>query len=542
MRALARGDAAARARHAVDRGPRRRAPGRAQRDRRRLHVGRRRRRRRHRRATSTRRCSTRAATASRRADARRAPRRKTTTRGDDGRGHRRRRVRRARALGHQRRPPARHPLRRGRGAHRASPSSPSRRRSARWLERGAPPPEAPSRLDGGRRLAHRDPSRAPSSWRRSRSRRSRALVLGGPPPLAEAWSPCARRSSRRSPCSRRSSTPSAASAGQWVVLVADPNLERARERADALAERLAAMRDDVDVVDALTRHRPRRRDAARALRRARRARSAREGRRARARARRDRLRARALRRRARRRCATRRTRASTLDDVQKAPRRHPRVALPRRGPGRPPRRALRPAHRRRRAPPSASARPSASCDPDAMLTGYSRLDALAARRRSRHDCRAIGLVAGAPRGARARRLAPRARDVVLAALVVAARSPRCCILIRVLDIPLHAYDALVLPVLLGHHGRRGDVPPPPRARADGGADAIARHAAPRGPAASRRRRSRRRPASRRSGFCDFDGLRDLGWVGALGSTVGLVVALVVVPAGLRLWTTRAVNG
>ncbi len=36
------------------------------------------------------------------------------------------------------------------------------------------------------------------------------------------------------------------------------------------------------------------------------------------------------------------------------------------------------------------------------------------------------------------------------------------------------------------------------------------------------------------GFCDFDGLRDLGWVGALGSTVGLAVALVVVPAGLRL--------
>ena len=40
------------------------------------------------------------------------------------------------------------------------------------------------------------------------------------------------------------------------------------------------------------------------------------------------------------------------------------------------------------------------------------------------------------------------------------------------------------------------------------------------------------------GFCDFDGLRDLGWVGALGSTVGLVVALVVVPAGLRLTAPR----
>ena len=35
-------------------------------------------------------------------------------------------------------------------------------------------------------------------------------------------------------------------------------------------------------------------------------------------------------------------------------------------------------------------------------------------------------------------------------------------------------------------------------------------------------------------YCDFDGLRDLGEVGALGSAVGLVVALIVVPAGLRL--------
>ena len=40
-------------------------------------------------------------------------------------------------------------------------------------------------------------------------------------------------------------------------------------------------------------------------------------------------------------------------------------------------------------------------------------------------------------------------------------------------------------------------------------------------------------------FCDFDGLRDLGLVGAIGSTVGLLVALIVVPAGLRLATRRA---
>jgi predicted RND superfamily exporter protein len=35
-------------------------------------------------------------------------------------------------------------------------------------------------------------------------------------------------------------------------------------------------------------------------------------------------------------------------------------------------------------------------------------------------------------------------------------------------------------------------------------------------------------------LCDFDGLRDLGLVGAIGSSVGLLVALLVVPSGLRL--------
>jgi hypothetical protein len=36
-------------------------------------------------------------------------------------------------------------------------------------------------------------------------------------------------------------------------------------------------------------------------------------------------------------------------------------------------------------------------------------------------------------------------------------------------------------------------------------------------------------------FSDFDGLRDLGLAGALGSTAGLVMALTIVPVGLRLF-------
>ena len=99
----------------------------------------------------------------------------------------------------------------------------------------------------------------------------------------------------------------------------------------------------------------------------------------------------------------------------------------------------------------------------------------------------------------------------------------------------HAYAALVLPVLLGitvdegmfllHHARA--VSPA------GGADVITetlRHEGP--PVAATALTTAAGFAA--LGFCDFDGLRDLGWVGALGSTVGLGVALVVVPAGLRL--------
>jgi hypothetical protein len=36
-------------------------------------------------------------------------------------------------------------------------------------------------------------------------------------------------------------------------------------------------------------------------------------------------------------------------------------------------------------------------------------------------------------------------------------------------------------------------------------------------------------------FADFDGLRDLGIAGALGSSAGLLMALTIVPVGLRLF-------
>jgi predicted RND superfamily exporter protein len=174
-------------------------------------------------------------------------------------------------------------------------------------------------------------------------------------------------------------------------------------------------------------------------------------------------------------------------------------------------------------------------DRDALLTGYGRLDA-SLRDTLARDLPKIGLCAAALVVLALAASLRRARDVVLAALVVAAEIAAVLILIRALHIPLHAYAALVLPVLLGitvdegmfllHHAR--DVDP-----AEG--DVIAstlRHEGP--PVAATALTTAAGFAALT--FCDFDGLRDLGWVGALGSTVGLVVALLVVPAGLRLWS------
>jgi predicted RND superfamily exporter protein len=174
----------------------------------------------------------------------------------------------------------------------------------------------------------------------------------------------------------------------------------------------------------------------------------------------------------------------------------------------------------------------ASVDPAAMLTGYARLDA-ALRASLARDLPAIGLAAGLLVAIALAASLRRARDVVLAGLVVTAEIAAVLILIRVLHIPLHAYAALVLPVLLGitvdegmfllHHARDATI-----------ADTL-QHEGP--PVAATALTTAAGFAA--LGFCDFDGLRDLGWVGALGSAVGLVVALLVVPAGLRLTERRS---
>jgi len=126
-----------------------------------------------------------------------------------------------------------------------------------------------------------------------------------------------------------------------------------------------------------------------------------------------------------------------------------------------------------------------------------------------------------------------ASRVLLAVAVLLVEVAIVLALSRPLGIRWHVYDALVLPVLLGitldevlflleAAERRGSID-----------DAIAEQA-PLGTTTA---------LTTAAGFgalvvCRFDGLVDVGKVGALGSTVGLAVSLVIIPAFYRL-TKRA---
>jgi predicted RND superfamily exporter protein len=169
-----------------------------------------------------------------------------------------------------------------------------------------------------------------------------------------------------------------------------------------------------------------------------------------------------------------------------------------------------------------------AADPEAVITGFADLERGLTRTLGHDLPRVLGGALGVVivvLGASLRRPS----RVALAVGVLLVEIAIVLVLSRLLAVRWHIYDALVLPVLLGitldevlflleAAERRGSM------------DEALAEQAPLATATA---------LTTAAGFgalviCRFDGLVDVGKVGALGSTVGLVVALVVIPAAYRL--------
>jgi predicted RND superfamily exporter protein len=175
-------------------------------------------------------------------------------------------------------------------------------------------------------------------------------------------------------------------------------------------------------------------------------------------------------------------------------------------------------------------------DSGVVVTGYTHLEA-ALKRTLSDDLPRVALCALVLVAIALRTALGRAGDVVLAILTVVAELAIVAALMRIFHLRWHVYDALVLPVLIGItideamfllHAARS---------ADAADDAIGHTLEAQGPLVAST------ALTTAAGFgallaCGFDGLYDLGAVGALGSVAGLLCALILVPAGLRL--TRGV--
>jgi predicted exporter len=175
-------------------------------------------------------------------------------------------------------------------------------------------------------------------------------------------------------------------------------------------------------------------------------------------------------------------------------------------------------------------------DPAAIITGYPRLEA-ALKESLARDLPRVAVVALLIVAAALRAILGSTRDVAIALATLVAEIAGVALLMRALHVPWHVYDALVLPVLLGvtideamfllHAAREGAAAGTPadelitRALEEQGSLVVAT------------------ALTTAAGFaallaCRFEGLFDLGEVGVLGVLLGLVAALVVVPAGIRL--------
>jgi predicted RND superfamily exporter protein len=170
-----------------------------------------------------------------------------------------------------------------------------------------------------------------------------------------------------------------------------------------------------------------------------------------------------------------------------------------------------------------------AADPASIITGFGELERGLARTLDHDLPRVLGgalaivvvVLGGSLR---------RPSRVLLAVGVLVVEIAIVLVLSRLLSVRWHVYDALVLPVLLGitldevlflleAAERRGSIE-----------EALAEQA-PLGTATA---------LTTAAGFgalvvCRFDGLVDVGKVGALGSTVGILVSLVVIPAAYRVF-------
>jgi predicted RND superfamily exporter protein len=169
-------------------------------------------------------------------------------------------------------------------------------------------------------------------------------------------------------------------------------------------------------------------------------------------------------------------------------------------------------------------------DPLAAITGYARLES-SLRATLARDLPRIGVVAAALVVAALALALRRALDVALALGVVLAEMGVVLLLVKLTRVPIHVYDALVLPVLLGITVDEAMFMLL-RARSSE-KDAVRETLASEGPVVATT------ALTTAAGFaglmiCEFDGLRHLGAMGAIGSVAGLLVAFVVIPAGMRL--------
>ena len=173
-----------------------------------------------------------------------------------------------------------------------------------------------------------------------------------------------------------------------------------------------------------------------------------------------------------------------------------------------------------------------AADPEAVLTGYADLE-VSLRDAMARDVPRVLLAAFAMVLVVLGISLRKASAVALALMVLVVEIAIVLLLARLFGVRWHVYDALVLPVLLGitldevlflleATKRKASV------------DVALAEQAPLAATTA---------LTTAAGFgalviCRFGGLVDVGKVGALGSAAGLLCALVVIPAGFRVWTRR----